>query len=81
MGRVRCGANQLSIIGSHILRHALYAVELMYHRSMEQGRDMRAALKLAKEEASRIPEERKRQHTQRFDAAQCAAQAQATFHR
>lgn len=51
----------------------------MYHRRMEQGRDMRAVLKRAKEEASRIPEDRKGQHNQRFDAAQRAAQVQATF--
>jgi hypothetical protein len=46
---------------------------------MEQGRDMRAVLKRAKEEASRIPEDRKGQHNQGFDAAQRAAQVQATF--
>lgn len=52
---------------------------VVYHRRMEQGRDMRAVLKRAKEEASRIPEDRKGQHNQRFDAAQRAAQVQATF--
>lgn len=55
--------------------------ELVYHRGMEQGRDMRAALQRAKEEAYRIPEDRKKQHNQRFDAAQRAAHVQATFRR
>lgn len=53
----------------------------MYHRNMSKGRDMREALVQAKLEASMIPESRKKQYNEQFDAARNAAQVQATFRR